>query len=99
MSKLVLVRATKDLGPLTPAVLWEVAAAKYVKIDICDFRDLVRKGVIKARVHYGRKRWMYLKEDLDDYLRNCPVVYASRGKIHSGEVPSKPPAITEVSNV
>lgn len=97
-SKLVLVRAQRNLSPLTPAVLYEVAAAKYVKIDIATFRDFVRSGVIPARTHPGRTRSIYLKEDLDGYLRNLPVKEPGRGKIPAGEVPSRPPFAKEVSS-
>lgn len=99
MSKLVLVPAYSDLAaPFPSAVLWETAAAEYVKIHINDFRQLVRAGRIPARTHPGRSRWMFLKEDLDDYLRSLPPVDASRGKMASGEVPSKPPALREVTS-
>ena len=96
-SQLVLVRADNELNPLTPAVLYEVAAAKYVKVDLGEFRRLVRTGKIPARVHEGRTRWIYLKEELDTYLRNLPIVDASRGKMCSGEVPPRPPFSKEVS--
>ena len=98
MSKLILVKAHKELAPFGPGVLYEVAAARYVKIDIGSFRQLVRAGRIPARAHPGRTRWIYLKEDLDVYLRNLPVIDASRGKIPAGEVSSKPPALREVSS-
>jgi hypothetical protein len=96
MRKLVLVPAYNDLAPFTAGVLWEKAAAEYVKIDIVDFRQLVREGRIPARVHPGRTRWMFLKEDLDAYLRSLPPLDASGGKMHGGEVPSKP-RLKEVS--
>lgn len=95
---LMLVDAKKDLSPLTPAALYEVAAAKYVKIDIGYFRQLVRTGIIRARTHPGRTRWIYLKEDLDGYLRGLPTVDAGRGKMRAGEVPSKPPVLKEVKS-
>ena len=92
MTKLVLVPAYNDLAaPYPSAVLWEKAAAEYVKIDIGDFRLIVREGRIPARVHHGRSRWMFLREDLDAYLRNLPLIDASRGKMPAGEVSSKPP--------
>lgn len=98
MGKLVLLKPHKDLAPFQAGVLYEVAAAKYVKIDIATFRELVRSGMIPARRHPGRTRWIYLKEDLDTYLRNLPTVDASRGKIGAGEVPSDPPSFKEESN-
>jgi hypothetical protein len=89
--RLVLMPATSDLQPLTPAVLYEVAAAKYIKIDIADFRILVKQGVIPARTHFGRTRSIYLREDLDAYLRNLPPRPAGHAKMVDGESPSKPP--------
>ena len=91
MAKLVLVPAYSDLAPFGAAVLWEAAAAKYVKMDLAEFRDLVRKGHIKARVRPGRSRLLYLRQDLDDYLRSYPVAEISRGRMPAGEVPLKPP--------
>jgi hypothetical protein len=90
-TNLVLLPAVSGLSPLTPAVLYEVAAAKYVKIDIADFRLLVKQGVIPARTHAGRTRSIYLKEDLDHYLRHLPVKPASGVTIEDGESPSQPP--------
>jgi hypothetical protein len=90
-SNLVLLPAVDGLSPLTPAVLYEVAAAKYVKIDIAEFRNLVRSGIIPARTHPGRTRSIYLKEDLDRYLRQLPIKPVSRGTITDGESPSQPP--------
>jgi hypothetical protein len=96
-SGLILVKPARDLSPLTPGVLYEVAAAKYVKIDIMDFRELVRSGIIPSRSHYGRTRKIYLKEDLDRYLRNLPINSAVGSRIGNGEVSSKPPALQEVN--
>ncbi len=90
-SNLVLVPAVNRITELTPAVLYEVAAAKYVKIDIADFRILVRQGVIPARTHFGRTRSIYLKEDLDAYLRKLPLKPAGHARMADGESPSKPP--------
>ena len=89
-SKLLLMPATTDLQPLTPAVLYEVAAAKYIKIAIEDFRELVNQGLIPFRTHPGRSRRIYLKADLDAYLKNLPVGQPTRRRIASGEGPSEP---------
>ncbi len=89
-SNLILLPAIGDLHPLTPAVLYEVAAAKYVKIAIEDFREFANRGVIPFRTHPGRSRRIYLKEDLDKYLRNLPVGQPIRGKIVISEDPSEP---------
>ncbi len=90
-SNLVLVPAVNRITELAPAVLYEVAAAKYVKIDIADFRILVRQGVIPARTHFGRTRNIYLKEDLDAYLRKLPLKPVEHVRMADGESPSKPP--------
>jgi hypothetical protein len=90
-SNLVLVPAVSRVTELTPAVLYEVAAAKYVKIDIADFRILVKQGVIPARTHFGRTRSIYLKEDLDTYLRNLPLKLGEHARMADGESPSKFP--------
>jgi hypothetical protein len=96
--KLVLAQVDNELIPLTPAVMYEATAAKYVKMDLGKFRWLVKTGKIPARMHEGRTRWIYLKEDLDTYLRNLPIVDASKGKIRTGEVPPRPPSLKEVSS-
>jgi hypothetical protein len=80
-SRLMLVRAEKNLGLITPAAMYITAAAKYVKIDIADFRELVRDGIIPARAHPGRSRDLFLKEDLDVYLRSLPIRPQSDSRI------------------
>lgn len=90
--KLVLLPAMSDLRETTSAVLWEVAAAKYVKLAIQVFRQFVNQGVIPFRQHAGGRRRIYLKEDLDAYLRNLPRGTFDRSKMIPGEDPSKPAA-------
>lgn len=82
MSKLALVPLVDRLLPLTPAVMYENAAAKYVLLGIHEFRKLVDRGVIRFRRHPGRKRRIYLKADLDSYLSQLP-----RSNIAFGEDP------------
>ncbi len=82
--------ATPDLQPLTPAVLYEVAAAKYIKIAIEDFRTLVNQGLIPFRTHPGRSRRIYLKADLDAYLKNLPVGHPVRRKMTTSEDSPEP---------
>jgi hypothetical protein len=89
-SNLVLMPAIPDLHPLTPAVLYEVAAAKYLKIAIEDFREFVNQGLIPFRTHPGRSRRIYLKADLDIYLKNLPIGKPTRRKMDAGEDPSEP---------
>ena len=75
MTKLVLVQATDDLksgGDGPRAVMFEKAAAKYCLLAIQDFRKLVTAGSIPCRHHLGRTRRIYLREDLDNYLRALP---------------------------
>jgi excisionase family DNA binding protein len=80
MSKLILMPVIDKLGPLTPAVMYEAVAAKYVKLGIHDFRKLVDAGVIPFRTHPGRTRRIYLTADLDEYLSRLP-----RGRIPTSE--------------
>ncbi len=88
-SNLVLMPAIQELDPITPAILWEVAAAKYLKLAIQDFRTLVNDEAIKFRTHPGHSRRIYLKEDLDRYARNLPVGN-SRAKMAACEEPPGP---------
>ncbi len=89
-SNLILMPAMGDLSKPTPAVFWEVAAAKYVKLGIQEFRELVNQGAIPFRNHQGRRRRIYLKEDLDAYLRNLPRGSLERSRIVLSEDSSKP---------
>jgi hypothetical protein len=59
--------------PLTPAVMYESEAAKYIMLGIHDFRRFVVAGTIPSRTHPGRKRKIYLKADLDIYLLGLPI--------------------------
>ncbi len=72
MNKLALVPLLDHMGEIAPAVMYETAAAKYVMLGVHDFRKLVDCGVIPFRRHAGRKRRIYLKSDLDDYLSKLP---------------------------
>lgn len=72
------------LAPITPAVMYETMAAKYVMLGIHDFRKLVDAGEIIYRTHPGRSRRIYLKSDLDDYLKNLPQGNMSEGRVHPG---------------
>ncbi len=71
-------------------MLWEVAAARYVKLGIQEFRELVNQGVIPFRQHPGRRRRIYLKEDLDKYLLSLPRGSLERSGMVLREDPSKP---------
>ena len=61
MSKLTLMPVIEELAPLTPAVMYEVTAAKYVMLGIRDFRKLVESGIIHFRTHPGRTRRIHIK--------------------------------------
>jgi hypothetical protein len=61
------------LEPITPAVMYEAEAARYIMLGIHDFRKLVAEGVIPCRTHPGRVRKIYLKADLDAYLFGLPT--------------------------
>ena len=82
--KLVLMPVFDKLAPVTQAVMYEVPAAKYVMFGIRDFRKLVHEGVIICRNHPGRTRRIYLKADLDDYLRNLTQSNMVAGRVHPG---------------
>jgi len=83
MSKLALIPVHDRLANPQPAALYAAAAAKYVKIDVADFRELVKDGVIPARSHTGRVRDIYLIDDLDEYLKSLPVKNRTEGAILS----------------
>ncbi len=80
--KLVLTPVIDELAPITPADMYEAMAAKYVMLGIHDFRKLVDEGKIICRNHPGRTRRIYLKTDLDDYLRNLPRGNIVGGRVH-----------------
>ncbi len=80
MPNLMLVPVVNHLEPQTSAVMYEVAAAKYMMLGIHNFRKLVAAGRIPYRTHPGRRRRIYLKSDLDSFLLNLP-----QGKITASE--------------
>ena len=82
--KFALMPVVDKLAPITPAVMYETMAAKYVMLGIHDFRKLVDEGIIIYRTHPGRSRRIYLKTDLDDYLNNLPQGNMGDGRIHPG---------------
>ena len=81
MTKLALVSVHDGILDIKPAALYAAAAAKYIKIDIESFRELVSNGVIPARSHPGRVRDIYLLDDLDGYLKSLPVKNKADGVI------------------
>jgi len=85
MGKLVLMPMIEHLASITPAVMYEATATKYVMLAIQDFRKLVNNGSIPYRTHPGRSRRIYLKSDLDDYLCSLPC-----GKMNASEDPPSP---------
>ena len=81
---LILTPFVDHLSPVNPAVMYEVTAAKYVMLGIREFRRLVDEGAIIYRNHPGRKRRIYLKADLDDYLKRLPQGKIGGGRVHPG---------------
>ena len=61
-----------EVKALQPAAMYEADASRYMMLSLNSFRELVRNGTIPARAHAGRIRAIYLKEDLDEYLRSLP---------------------------
>jgi hypothetical protein len=84
IEKIALLPVIDALIPLTQAVMYEVMAAKYLMLGIHDFRKLVDEGVIPCRTHPGRTRRIYLKTDLDYYLKNLPRCNISGGRVRPG---------------
>ena len=66
-----LVLVPEELRNLMPAAFREKDAAKYVRMNINDFRKAVKSGAILYRIR-GVQR-LYLKKDLDEYLENLPI--------------------------
>ncbi|HEY3128315.1 MAG TPA: hypothetical protein VGL91_02570 [Acidobacteriota bacterium] len=71
-TKLTLVPIIETQKTIPPAALYERDAAFYLKLSIHAFRSLVRAGTIPFRNHIGRKRRIYLRDDLDLYLSRLP---------------------------
>jgi hypothetical protein len=82
VEKMALMPVVDSFAPITQAVMYEKTAAKYIMLGIHDFRKMVDGGMIPFRTHPGRNRRIYLKSDLDEYLRSLP-----RGNIDTGRVP------------
>jgi hypothetical protein len=70
-SNLALVEVRKTADP-QPAAFHELAAAKYIGSNRTHFRDLVDAGLIPYTTHAGHPTRIYLREDLDAYLRSLP---------------------------
>ncbi len=47
-------------------------AAWYCNVSVNDFRDWVRKGLIRPRILPGHKLKVYLRKDLDTVLDRLP---------------------------
>ena len=67
----VLVAVPNEIRDLMPAAFRENDAAKYVRMNINDFRIAVKRGEIPYRIRSVQR--LYLKKDLDLYLENLPV--------------------------
>ncbi len=55
-----------------PAAMHELAAARYIGMNRTAFRDLVFSGIIPYSMHLNGVRRIYLKSDLDCYLKSLP---------------------------
>jgi excisionase family DNA binding protein len=62
----------KETFSLQPAAFRELEAAKYIGSNRTDFRRLVDQGAIPYTAHVGHRSRIYLREDLDAYLRSLP---------------------------
>ena len=60
-----------DVREPGPGAFREREAAKYVRMNINDFRKAVKEGLIPFRIRSIQR--LYLKKDLDDYLEALPV--------------------------
>ena len=68
MPRLALVSVHDRVPDLQPAVMHELAAAKYAGMNRTAFRKVVRAGLVPFAEHtYGKTR-IYLRADLDDYI-------------------------------
>jgi hypothetical protein len=69
---LVLVPLVKSIEPLTTAVLYSRQARAYLKIASAKFNRLVKTGVFNQYTHIDGRRPVFLKHELDLYLRSLP---------------------------
>jgi hypothetical protein len=71
MSRLELVPLHDRVVDPPPAVFYEAAAAKYVRMSRTKFRkDVVFAGLISYAEHVNGKARIYLRSDLDNYLKS-----------------------------
>ena len=69
----VLALVPDDIRHPTPGAFREKDAAQYVRMGINDFREAVKRQLIKVRCHTLGTGRLYLRKDLDEYLENLPV--------------------------
>jgi excisionase family DNA binding protein len=55
-----------------PGAFYEREAAQYINTNVHYFRQLVKGGAISWTMHLGRKRKIFLRDDLDTYLQTLP---------------------------
>jgi len=70
MAELALVPIHKRIPDPQPAAFHELAAAKYIGMNRTRFRELVFAGIVSYAEHINGKTRIYLREDLDDYLKS-----------------------------
>ncbi len=60
----------EEVKEATPLVVYTKEAARMVKVSVNEFRRMVKRGDIKARVRGDRL--LFLVSDLEKYLRSLP---------------------------
>jgi len=70
MTRLELVPIHDRIKDPQPAAFHELAAAKYTGLCRTKFRELVKAGLIPFAEHANGKTRIYLRYDLDEYLKS-----------------------------
>ncbi len=60
----------EEVTEATPLVVYTKEAARMVKVSVNEFRGMVKRGEIKAKVRGDRL--LFLVSDLEEYLRSLP---------------------------
>jgi len=60
----------EEVKEVAPLVVYTKEAARMVKVSVNEFRRMVKRGDIKARVRGDRL--LFLVSDLEKYLRSLP---------------------------
>jgi hypothetical protein len=78
--RLALIPLTDQVDGAEQLMVYEKTAAKILKINIEDFRELVDHSIIPYRLHNGRSKRLYFVDDLRAYARSLLPQY---GKKHA----------------